>query len=283
MMKNLLSAEFLRIFKNKLFWFLSVLSFVFGALIQVYVYFGSKISDIDPNIDMGLFAVGMVIGFVAAIFVSLFVGTEYSDGTIRNKIINGKSRTSIYFSKYIVCCVAMVLFFAFYYAGSLIFGFVLCKEIISKASVLIITGLVLCLVSFAYVAMFLAVAMNCGKKSASAVIALVTTIVMFFTAVITISKLAEPEFYPEAVYMDTETGELVREEEMPNPNYLRGTKRKVFEIINDANPSGQSIQLSGAIDNDGSVCKKEFPLYSCGLIIISTAIGMIMFRKKDII
>lgn len=281
-MKNLLSAEFLRIFKSKLFWFLSAASFVFGAIIQVYVYLGVKISNDEPKIDMGLFAVGMVIGFVAAIFVSLFVGTEYSDGTIRNKIINGKSRTSIYFSKYIVCCAAMVLFFAFYYAGALIFGFVLCKEIAAKASALIITGLVLCLASFSYVALFLAFAINCGKKSASAVISLVAAIMMFFTAVMTTSKLNEPEFYPEAVYMDTETGELVEESEAPNPNYLRGTKRKIYEFINDANPTGQCVQLSGAIDDDGSVCKKEFPIYSCGLIIISTALGMIIFKKKDI-
>ena len=282
-MKNLLSAEFLRLFKNKLFWFLSAAAFIFGALIQVYVYFGAKVSDIDPKIDMGLFSVGMVIGFLAAIFVSLFVGTEYSDGTLRNKIINGKSRASIYFSKYIVCCAAMAAFFAFYYAASLIFGFVLCKEFMSKASVLIIIALALCLASFSYVAVFLAVAMNCGKKSASAVIALVAAMAMFFTAVMTTSKLSEPEFYPEAMYMDTETGQIVKEYEEPNPNYPRGTKRKVYEFINDANPTGQCIQLSGAIDENGSVCKKEFPLYSCSLIVIATAIGMIVFKKKDVV
>lgn len=281
-MKNLLSAEFLRLFKNKLFWFLSAAAFVFGALIQVYVYFGAKVSDIDPKIDMGLFAVGMVISFVAAIFVSLFVGTEYSDGTLRNKIINGKSRASIYFSKYIVCCAAMAAFFAFYYAGSLIFGFILCKEFMSKASVLIIIALVLCLASFSYISVFLAVAMNCGKKSASAVIALVAAMAMFFTAVMTSSKLSEPEFYEEDIYMN-EAGDVVSDPETPNPNYPRGTKRKIYEFINDANPTGQCVQLSGAIDENGSACKKEFPIYSCGLIIIGTAIGMIVFKKKDIV
>ncbi|MGN0543167.1 MAG: ABC transporter permease subunit [Acutalibacteraceae bacterium] len=281
-MKNLLSAEFLRLSKNKLFWFLSAAAFVFGALVQIYVYIGAKVSDIEPKIDMALFAVGMVVSFVAAIFVSLFVGTEYSNGTLRNKMINGKSRTSIYFSKYIVCCVAMVAFFAFYYAGSLIFGFVLCKKFAAKASVLIIIALVLCLAAFSYVAVFLAVAMNCGKKSATAVVSLVAAMAMFFTAVMTESKLQEPEFYPSSVYMDTETGQLIEETEAPNPNYLRGTKRKVYEFINDANPTGQCVQLSGAIDDAGSVCKKEFPIYSCGLILIGTAIGMIIFRKKDI-
>ncbi|MGN0549583.1 MAG: ABC transporter permease subunit [Acutalibacteraceae bacterium] len=280
-MKNLLSAEFLRLFKNKLFLFLSTASFAFGAFIQVYVYIGAKASDTVPKIDMGLFAVGMVIGFVGAIFVSLFVGTEYSDGTLRNKMINGKSRTSIYFSKYIVCCAAMVAFFAFYYAGSLIFGFILCKEFISKASSLIIIALMLCLASFSYVAVFLAVAMNCGKKSASAVTALVAAMVLFFTSVMTMSRLSEPEFYDKYAYID-EAGNIVEEDAKPNPNYLRGTKRKIYEFINDANPTGQCVQLSGAIGDEGSEYKKEFPIYSCGLILIGTAVGLIIFKKKDI-
>lgn len=281
MMKNLLSAEFLRLFKNKLYWFLSAAAFVFGAVIQIYIYFGTTPYGIEPKTSMGLFAIGMVIGFVAAIFVSLFVGTEYSNGTLRNKIINGKSRTSIYFSKYIVCCVAMITIFVYYYASSLAFGFLINRQLGAKVSTLLITALVLCLAAFSYVAVFLAVAMNCGKKSATAVISLVAAMAMFFTAVMTASKLQEPEFYDEYFYMN-EAGDIVSDPETPNPNYLRGTKRKIYEFINDANPTGQCVQLSGAIDDEGSVCKKEFPIYSCGFIAVGTAIGMIIFKKKDI-
>ena len=39
-----------------------------------------------------------IIGLFMAMFTSLFIGTEYDYGTIRNKIIVGHSRTSIYFS-----------------------------------------------------------------------------------------------------------------------------------------------------------------------------------------
>lgn len=280
-MKNLLSAEFSRLFKNKLYWFLSAAAFVFGAVIQIYIYLGTVKYDMEPTISMGLFAIGMVIGFVAAILVSLFVGTEYSNGTLRNKMINGKSRTSIYFSKFIVCCVAMVTILAYYYASSLAFGFLINRRLGAEVSALLITALVLCLASFSYVAVFLAVAMNCGKKSATAVISLVAAMLMFFTAVATSSALQKPEFYGEYFYMN-EAGEIVSDPETPNPNYLRGTKRKIYEFINDANPTGQCVQLSGAIDEDGSVCKKEFPIYSCGLILIGTAVGMIIFKKKDI-
>ena len=38
----------------------------------------------------------LIIGFIVAIFCSWFLGTDYSDGTIRNKIIAGNSRLKIY-------------------------------------------------------------------------------------------------------------------------------------------------------------------------------------------
>lgn len=77
-MKNLLTAEMSRLFKNKLFYVLSILAILFGAGMQLYVYFGNKRYDTIPNIDMGFFGIAKIIGFAVAIFVSLFVGTEYS-------------------------------------------------------------------------------------------------------------------------------------------------------------------------------------------------------------
>lgn len=282
-MKNLLSAEFLRLFKSKLFYILTSLSFVFGIVLQVYIYIGSKVSEIEPRIEYGFFAVAAVVGFVVAVFVSLFVGTEYSDGTLRNKIVHGKKRISIYFSKLITCCLAMLLMYAAYYISSLIFGYILCGKFTTKASSVIITALVLYLCTCAYICLFLMISMNCSKKAVVSVVSLIMTMALFFTAVAVSTALSEPEYFPEAIYMDTETGQLVKEPEMPNPHYISGTKRKIYEFVNDANPTGQCVQLSGAISDEGTVCKAEFPLYSTAIIAVSTVFGMALFRKKDIV
>ena len=42
------------------------------------------------RIDNGFFGCALFIGIVMAVFCSLFIGTEYSEGTIRNKIIIGQ-------------------------------------------------------------------------------------------------------------------------------------------------------------------------------------------------
>lgn len=123
--------------------------------------------------------------------------------------------------------------------------------------------------------------MNCNKKAVVAVVSLVLTIVLFLTAVAVSSMLNEPEYYPESVYMD-ENGEFRNEPEQPNPNYPTGVQRKILEIVNDLNPTGQCIQLSGALDESGFVYKTVFLLYAAGLILISTSAGLIIFKKKDI-
>ena len=51
------------------------------------------------------------MGLVAAILTSMFIGSEYSDGTIRNKLVVGHSRMRIYLANLIVCSVACVLIF----------------------------------------------------------------------------------------------------------------------------------------------------------------------------
>ena len=59
---------------------------------------------------------------------SFFIGQEYSDGTIHNKIISGKKRTDIYLANFVTCTLVSVIlccgFFLMYLlAGIPILGF----------------------------------------------------------------------------------------------------------------------------------------------------------------
>ncbi len=69
-----------------------------------------------------IFSGGIYTLFIAAVFVGVFVGTEYSDGTIRNKIITGHSRCRIYLANTLVCTLAAVLMNLSFILATLILG-----------------------------------------------------------------------------------------------------------------------------------------------------------------
>lgn len=105
-MHNLLNAGFSRLKKNKIFLGLIIITLICAA----FFLFGRYYDGIKYNgYGFSLKSTGQllleftnIIGFFIALFTSLFVGTEYSDGTIRNKIIIGHSRKNIYLSNLII-------------------------------------------------------------------------------------------------------------------------------------------------------------------------------------
>lgn len=119
-MINLLKADFKRVLKDKLLLVVCILAVVF-AFITPLLYrllLGDTLAD--PALEamglsivsaksqfFGAFSLGNNLGLVIPIFLGIILCKDFSHGTVRNKIISGKSRTSVFFSMYIVCAVAM--------------------------------------------------------------------------------------------------------------------------------------------------------------------------------
>ena len=90
------------------------------------------------------------------------------------------------------------------------------------------------------------------------------------------SALNEPEYY--SAYSYTENGVTVEEDEERNPNYLSGTKREVFEFLNEFLPGGQMLKLSTMkVDHLG-----RSAVYDGIIIVVTTGSGLLIFRKKDL-
>lgn len=102
------------------------------------------------------------------------------------------------------------------------------------------------------------------------------TFFLLFMGIHIVSSLNEPEYY--SAYSYTENGITVQEDESKNPNYLSGTKRKVYEFLNDFTPGGQLFQIGNM--------KVEKPLrlglYDGIIIIAATGCGMFIFSRKDL-
>ena len=117
-MIKLLSANFLRLRKTNLIWGSLGICVGLGALaalgeFRFQVSVGADLSvpevaQYKALLEKQFFEYAAFIGILAAEFISLFLGTEYSDGAIRNKLAAGHSRLSIYLS-HLITSVAVAL------------------------------------------------------------------------------------------------------------------------------------------------------------------------------
>lgn len=135
-MKSLLKADFKRVLKDKLLLVMGILAVVFAAITPVLyaVLFSGMGMEDDPMLSMfisakaqffGCFSMGNNLGLIAPVLLGIALCKDFSFGTVRNKIIAGKSRSAIFLSLFITCATiltAVMLLYAFLTLGlSLIF------------------------------------------------------------------------------------------------------------------------------------------------------------------
>lgn len=278
-MNKLLSAEFARLKKNKFFWVCVGLMAVVAWYIVFGLYLDMKKYDYDVGLERVLFGHVFCMGFLTAAFSGLFIGTEYSEGTIRNKLVIGHTRRDIYLSSLIISITAGLIICLSYILAALIPGVILIgfsEEMI--AEMVLQTFFVLLLMTAAFSAIFTMLSMLNQSKALNCVIVLIGTFVMLFFSAFIFSELRKPEIYEEYVYLDKDTGEIVTEPAEPNPFYVSGTTREVYEFLMQFLPTGQSYLIM----SDDLSHAEEMAAYSVLIIIGSSAAGMYCFRKKDI-
>ena len=251
-MTKLLSANFLRLRKTNLIWGSLGVCIVLGALaalgeFRFQVSMGTDLSvpEVAQNkalLEGQFFEYTAFIGVLSAAFISLFLGTEYSDGAIRNKIVVGHSRLTIYFANLITGFAASLTCMAGYMLACLAVGAPLLGWFTKPASLLLwaIAGSVVMLAAFC--AIFTFVAMNCSRKATSVVICLLGVFVLLIVTVVIDGRLNAPEFIQG--YEMSFNGQVVDTVPEPNPRYLRGTERAVYQFLYDLLPTGQSLQYT---------------------------------------
>ena len=118
--------------------------------------------------------------------------------------------------------------------------------------------------------------MLCPNKAYTAAICILLAFALLFAGVYITSALNEPEYYQGFSY--TENGVTVSDEMERNPNYLSGAKRRAYEFMYDFVPGGQALQLANMrAEKPGMLA-----LYDGIILIISSAVGIIIFRRKDL-
>lgn len=260
-MRKLLFSNFFRLSKSKLFRgeiVFMILSGIIAALgtfaqYKIHLVYGQVIT-----LDRVFYGYSLLIGILTAILSSLFLGTEYSDGTMRNKVICGHRKINIYLSNLITIILAALLLCAVYLftvtvVGTPFVGFVKqsCEDILLK----LLGSMVLVI---AYSSIFTLISMVCVDKTVSAVI----------------SVLGVAIFSIIAWQLDDYTD---WQDSPGTPVYL------CLAFFHSFLPTGQAIQY-GDIDNFAMpiIHIWEMLLSSLLAATVTTVIGSRIFRKKDL-
>jgi len=276
-MRKLLSANFSRLWKNKVFW----AEMGFTALLSIFVVIANYSPEVQATenrlyLDDVFFTTYQILGFILAAGISLIIGTEYSDGTIRNKLVVGCTRAQIYFSNLITgavsCCLVFVIHGVVTFAvGSFFFdGFQI------SAAQVVFSLLCAFLASLVYASAFVLIAMNCSSKSATAVVSLLLVLGLVYACSFFSASVMEPETTYGTVTI-TQNG-VVYSDLIPNSAYIRGFQRTLYEFLYDLLPIGQLTQMYYL---DFTRCSR-WPVFSIGLFMATALSGFLWFRRKDI-
>ncbi len=275
-MSKLLRANCARVKKDKIFWLCAFLT----AIVAIYVcgtrYIANRKYEANYSADEVMFLFFTFIGMICAAFCGLFLGTEYSDGTMRNKLMVGHRRNAVYLANLLTVFAATMTLCLIYAALALALGLPMLGA--PRMGWQDILTLALCgvLVIAAFASLFTMECMLCQSKAVASVTCITVFVVMLFASMMILSRLDEPELWTD--YVMSVNGEVVRGEPVPNPQYVGGVKRQIFAFLSEFLPTGQSITVSsGRLEHP-----VRMALYSVLIVAASTTAGLLGFRRKDI-
>lgn len=257
-MSRLLPADLYRMFTKKWFWISTLFMFIISVF---FIFMQYTAMDYTVSIDRVLFLPMSFYGVVAAVFVSLFVGEDFSDGVIRNKMIAGRSRTSIYFSNMVASCIGCVTIYLCMVATTWGLGIHFFEKNVTTSEIVRFIGLGIftCLV---YGSFYCMVTMWTGNRTIAVCLCMILAFVLLFLC-LNSNQVLMQEQYKDGVL---------------NPHYVSGVKRVLYELLHDLNPSGQAAQLSMM------KCLNEvrFALVDLMWVVLNGVLGALVFKKEDI-
>lgn len=223
-MIRLMRADLVRLIKSRAFR-LALAGML--ALSTAFMTMQATAMDYSVPLSRVIFLPMSMYGLASAALVSVFVGTDFSGGFIRMKLLACRQRRSLVLSQILVSCIAC----AFLYTASSVFtAAVGCFffENNVMASDLVRFYLLGISMSLACGALFAVITLVLGEKTKSVVVCMASAFGMLFLSMRTNSLLVQ-EQYKDGVL---------------NPRYVGGIRRMVYGILHDLNPCGQAAQLS---------------------------------------
>ena len=274
-MGDLLRAGFARLWRAPVFWLGTAFMVCWGGVVCYSAWEGSRHNMVVYFIgDLCRYHCIATV-FLPPVFCALFLGTEYDHGTIRNKLVAGKTRPAVYLSSLVLSLAACLLMIGAYYLPVACIGPFVTEGLgVAPGPLALIVGGEL-LMAAALCGLCTLGSMLISRKAILAVTLLLATLAGLAVGAYLEGRLEEPEF--NHVVMMNEEGELAASDR-ENPSYLRGREREMYQFAADFLPTAQALLYNfNMVVHPVRMC-----LYSLLILCASTAGGVLAFRRKDL-
>ena len=268
-MRNLLHANLRWMIRSRAFLIAVLAELAYTALVVLVCWdhcatgTGSYTMESILTAGFGLMGYLPIPSLIAAPLLSLHLGTDYSDNTLRNKLIVGHTRAEVYLADVLTCVIATVGLDVLY----LILSGLLCVyPILGMSGVLL-------RVSFGQMLAWVAVALLARAAWAAAIKLAVTLLGNKTTASIA-GLLLVLAAAGACAFGFHELEYLARHPEAANLEARTSFWRLAVDVL----PTGQYLQVS-RLDTPNLW---RMPLLSLAVTAVSIGAGLFLFRRKDL-
>ena len=274
-MSNLFSVGLFRTVRSKLFYILLALT----ALVMAYVYYNTYRVQLGPDfsqLDLYFFQFINANIVSAAVFCPLFLSSEYGDGALRNKLIVGRTRPQIYLANLAVNCLYGTAACLAAVVTGLCVGVPLLGWFQNAGPGKIMLYVLLALATtWVCAALYTFLSMVVASRGVAITLCILLAFGLILLGQYLYLALSQEEVLTALFY--TDTGEMAVSEQ-PNPAYLTGFARQVYQFFYELTPGGQAYQILGM--------SVQSPLrllgYSGLVFVLVTGLGLAIFQKKDV-
>lgn len=276
-MTHLLSANLMRLRRNLMFW-MSILAMLLFTLYKVvyleyleFLRYPEYHSDVDQN---SLFFLSTAVsGIFSAVTASLFLSSDLGGG-LRNKLIAGNRRSTIYLSNYFTVGIASAVIWLTAVVSTALLLLLLFGKSVDPAIYPLLGVSFLCVWSTAAVLTWLG--MSIPNRAVSAVTSLLLLLAVILLCMTQASRLTVPEL-SVVDWSFTETGEVI-DIYGQNPYYLGGTSRWIAKTMLCILPGAPNMAMMYA----GYVETGCLAIGAAGTMVCSTLAGLFFFKRKDL-
>ena len=276
-MRNLLSAGLVRLRRDKIFWLSCAVMAALEIFYVISAWYDGRETGFYSGLDRIYFLFSAAVGFLSALTCAFLIGPEYSDGTLRNKLISGHTRQSVYLTNLLLTALASVAMCLSAVVPALALGLPLLGTFNMGAARAALCTLGVLGLSAAFASVFTMLVTLVKSRVASSVVALVLALVFLVAGSYIYNRLGAAPTIPG--FEMNINGELVLTEAVPNPAYLdEGPLRDVYEFLDLFLPGGQSIHYCDlSADRVGAMIACDG-----AIILLTTGAGLALFRRKDL-